>query len=748
MRFAFQTVIWGCRIHDLELVLDILAACGYQGVEFSQRPEQICVRDPTFPDSGRQVRDIDELLHLLQVNGRNLTLVGLAGGTLRERMDFCGPRFRPEYLYIEEWDEAAEEAVSMPNPFRLALHPHWFMRVQRVSEAQQILDTYVETHPQDPESRNLGLLPDSAHLYIAGDDPAQAIANFSDHLVAVHLKDWSPGYGRYSHRYAHGFVSLGEGIVDVDGVLKQLDEIRFTGWVVVEQDATNSTPGQSALYSAQWLAEHGKIAKPDYERVQSLLNREKPRAFTVGQVEAMRELTLLRVLLTATGHGHADYDQAVVDAFLGFGGLTAAELYTYCARNNELYLLAAAGPPEVPFKKILTVHGSLCGLVTREQSVHDFDLNDPRNARLFDGDECLAALPGKRMITVPIFNPSNAHDLRYLLNLFPSSDDLWEKTAELENLVAHVAILADRVTDEICSTVAAQTSHECNESDTKDEFLRKLIATVQRTFQVEGASIFLVSKAGTGLELGATTGIQWAEQLKPHEHFYPKGRGLTGTTWARGEVRIINDAERQIDLERLSWETNRTAGRDECLFAPLGRLGGDVVGVIRLVNKRPIPGSRAATMFTDDDVAVLDSIIQAAIPHLELLQTQERQVHSLTRIAHEFQVPLVAIRGAVDFMLHALVEKGESPKRFFGEDYLGDILDWSLLMGRLVQNAKVFTTAPGKLNLQQTWTLLKADVVAPAVKQVHPLLKERNLSPNSIYCLNDGSKTLAVRRIL
>jgi len=733
MRFAFQTVIWGRRIHDVELVLDIIAACGYQGVEFAQRPEQICVCDPGSREGDRPVRDINELLDLLRAKGRTLALVGLAGGTLRERMDFCGPDFRPEYLYIEDWDAEAEEAVCATNPFRLALHPHWFKKVQRQAQAQAILEKYVREHPKDPDSRLLGFLPDAAHLYIAGDDPTQAIASFRGRLAGVHLKDWSPSYGRYSHRYAHGFVSLGDGVVDVEGVLRQLEQIRFAGWVVVEQDATDTTPGHSAMRCAEWLAERGRIAKPDSDRVRNLLTRETAvvaRATTTDA--ATRELDLLRALLTATSRGHAEYYQAVVEAFHGLGALTAVKLYTYSARNDELYLLAAAGLPDLQFKKILKAQGSLCGRATREQRVHDLDLNEASNARLFGDDHFLANLPAKRMITVPIFNPSNAHDLRHLLNLFPSGRDFWGQARELENLVAHVAVLGDHVTDNICSAVGAQTSHECSDSSTKDDFLRKLVALVQTAFHVEGVSIFLVSEVGSGLELGATTGIQWAGQLKPHEHFYPKGHGLTGATWAQREVRLITDARSQPDTQRLCWEIGITPGRDECLFAPLGRLGADVVGVIRLINKRGIPDSRAATMFTDDDVAVLDSIIQAAIPHLELLQAQETQLHALTRITHELQVPLVAIRGAVDFMRRALDEKGEKPKEFFGEDYLSDVLDWSLLMGRLVHNSKVFATAPGKLDLQRTRTFLKADVVAPAVKQVHPLLRERNLSPSAI----------------
>jgi signal transduction histidine kinase len=648
-------------------------------------------------------------------------------------MEFCGPDFRPEFLYIEDWDEDAERAVNEAKPFRLGLHPHWFTKIQRQWQAQEIIDKYQKEHPQDRESQLLGFLPDTAHLFIAGDDPIQAVANFSKRLAGIHLKDWKPSYGRFSHRYAHGFVSLGDGVVDVEGVLTQLDAIRFDGWAVVEQDAANTTPGQSALRCANWLARRSRIARPDDERLRTLLSRETtaiPSVTTRGTTE--RELSLLRNLLSASSGVHAEYYQAVVESFKNLGGLDAVKLYTYCARNDELYLLAGTGLAHIQFRKILTAHASLCGHVTRRRRVHEFDLSDPNNAQRFDHEALLNALPGKRMITVPIFNPSNANDVRYLLNLFPNGRDFWGTRRELENLVAYVALLADRVSDEICSSAAAQTSHESSESSSRDEFLQKLVTLIQKTFRVEGVSIFLVNEGGTALELGATTGIEWDPRLKPHERFYAKGVGLTGTTWAKGEVRLFVDTKRQSEMQKRSWEARQTQGRDEWLFAPLGRLGGKVIGVVRLVNKTPGPGSRAATMFTDDDAAVLDSIIQAAIPHLELLQIQERQLQALTRITHEFQVPLIAIRGAIDFMHHALIEKGHHPRDFFGQDYLSDVLDWSRLMGRLAHNARLFAALPGKLDVRQSRTLLKADVVAPAVKQVDPLLKERGFPPSSI----------------
>ena len=45
VRCAFDTVIWGRRLDDLESVVETIAACGYRGIEFAQNPADIFVRD-------------------------------------------------------------------------------------------------------------------------------------------------------------------------------------------------------------------------------------------------------------------------------------------------------------------------------------------------------------------------------------------------------------------------------------------------------------------------------------------------------------------------------------------------------------------------------------------------------------------------------------------------------------------------------------------------------------------------------
>lgn len=161
------------------------------------------------------------------------------------------------------------------------------------------------------------------------------------------------------------------------------------------------------------------------------------------------------------------------------------------------------------------------------------------------------------------------------------------------------------------------------------------------------------------------------------------GDGLTGQVWKQREMLISNRAPGAGGYPGSSRELS-LADRDELLFAPLARLNGEVLGVIRLRNKRPVAGSPASTVFTDSDAAKLDAIIQTALPYLEQLLTQRQQASSLTRLNHELQNPLIGIAGAVDLLQLKMRAKGiTNMKQEYGADYLEDILSYKDLMSRL-----------------------------------------------------------------
>lgn len=181
----------------------------------------------------------------------SVQLIGVSAGSFDERYRFVREYARllnrpvsdqkVPYVYLDEW--AGDQCVAaLDEGFRLALHPHMYKEIQTLREAEELLAKF----------EKLWFLPDTGHLYIAGDDPAAAIERQARRIEAVHLKDWQQNVGRSYQFYARGFCELGKGDIKLEPVLDKLVRKARHVWLIVEQDCT-SDPVKSGNESLQWL---------------------------------------------------------------------------------------------------------------------------------------------------------------------------------------------------------------------------------------------------------------------------------------------------------------------------------------------------------------------------------------------------------------------------------------------------------------------------------------------------------------
>ncbi len=237
MRYAIQTIAWDdC---PLETIISDVKAAGYDGIELFQHP-----------------KDLGGVASLVQTCRENkITVVGMCAGSFPERCDlvkeFCkewGTSIDSQnapYVYCDEWKSSIHVfSDKLKEGYRVALHPHMYKPIQTMREAEVALNDHLR----------LLFLPDTAHLTIAGDDPAKAVQKFRRQLAAVHVKDWKVEVGRSFQFYARGFCELGQGDIELGHVLDVLSEAGYGGWLVVEQDST-TTPLDSTKRSLEWLKE-------------------------------------------------------------------------------------------------------------------------------------------------------------------------------------------------------------------------------------------------------------------------------------------------------------------------------------------------------------------------------------------------------------------------------------------------------------------------------------------------------------
>lgn len=249
MRLALQTIVFGKEVTDFVSMCRDIKRAGYSGIELFQDFTQDCYKKPGI-DGKFAVQGI---LDAMKSSG--LTLAGVASGDLRERIAFVkeysrclhqdSPQVSVPYVYIDEWNETCKSELH--SGVKLAMHPHMFRPIQTIREAEQRLDQFpAESYP------NLQLMPDTAHLTIAGDNPVEVVKKHFQRIQSLHVKDWNPNVGRSYQFYASGFCGLGDGQVLVRDTLDHLWKRQYRGWLVVEHDHS-TTPQQTISDSRAWL---------------------------------------------------------------------------------------------------------------------------------------------------------------------------------------------------------------------------------------------------------------------------------------------------------------------------------------------------------------------------------------------------------------------------------------------------------------------------------------------------------------
>lgn len=148
------------------------------------------------------------------------------------------PRPKDMQPYAEALEALAEYASRYG--MELAQHTHPRSITGTTEEAQMLLE-------QVPD--NVGICVDVAHLQQAGCDPVAAIRNLGGRVKHLHLKDYRAATDE--------LLELGQGEVDLPGVMAACWEIGYGGWYSVELDRSQTTPLRSANLSRRYLTKIG-----------------------------------------------------------------------------------------------------------------------------------------------------------------------------------------------------------------------------------------------------------------------------------------------------------------------------------------------------------------------------------------------------------------------------------------------------------------------------------------------------------
>lgn len=155
----------------------------------------------------------------------------------------------PQPLSADERSHMAEmfgiiDDICAEHGLEQVLHPHVQTLVETKDDISRVLD-----------SSDVHFCLDTGHMAFGGQDPVDFAKDAMDRVGHVHLKDIrldmvGPVLRRevslMEATQAGIFTPLGQGDVDIMGVIQTLERSGYDGWYVIEQDTaiTNGLPGE------------------------------------------------------------------------------------------------------------------------------------------------------------------------------------------------------------------------------------------------------------------------------------------------------------------------------------------------------------------------------------------------------------------------------------------------------------------------------------------------------------------------
>jgi inosose dehydratase len=112
------------------------------------------------------------------------------------------------------------------------------------------------------------LVLDMGHWMFGGGDPVKALRDHASRIWHVHFKDCSKELAMrarseqwdYFTSVRHGvFCELGKGAVDFPAIARELQAMRYDGWIVVEQDVLPGMgrPKECARHNLEYITTLG-----------------------------------------------------------------------------------------------------------------------------------------------------------------------------------------------------------------------------------------------------------------------------------------------------------------------------------------------------------------------------------------------------------------------------------------------------------------------------------------------------------
>jgi inosose dehydratase len=273
-KVGYHALTWG---ENVQQAINEISELGFAGIQ---------IRAEDYRQYAGRAAEFNDLMA-----AKKLTLVSLSSGNVtinsgtekqeaEERLTMAKWMKEVGGLYLQATDSArVRQGVNAPDDYRklgkrlteigkrtfgeygikLGYHNQMDSLGERRDEVDRILEA------ADP--KYVWTIPDIAHIQVAGGDPVKFVREYINRLLYPHFKDvvihpsGPPSLNGKPAPPKYDFVELGQGKVNLPGVLQILKDYRWAGWIIIELDRppAGHTPKESAAISKRFVEEKLKL---------------------------------------------------------------------------------------------------------------------------------------------------------------------------------------------------------------------------------------------------------------------------------------------------------------------------------------------------------------------------------------------------------------------------------------------------------------------------------------------------------
>lgn len=162
--------------------------------------------------------------------------VVVVGASPRRKTAYTADEYRHLCRTLEEIGRRCQEEGVIA-----CFHPHTGTPVETEEEIDRVMS--------EVDPRLVFFAPDTGQIAKGGGDPVEVVTAYREQVRHVHLKDYVGGVSRLDaagtgpDRTGYlDYVPLGQGVVDLEGIVRVLEGQGYEGWWMVELDGTPSAP--------------------------------------------------------------------------------------------------------------------------------------------------------------------------------------------------------------------------------------------------------------------------------------------------------------------------------------------------------------------------------------------------------------------------------------------------------------------------------------------------------------------------